>query len=376
MRSRSPARLARNLPPKAQPRKAEVDHVRSRFVAPPANRRRSDSSGVHLRSQRKIPIPLCLAALYNAGLRLCVGMPVSRLFGAYVVVDWSAAEGRKTGEQSLWIGVVSRDARFRLSYEAHNPGTRAEGEALLKNILADLAKRGERALVGFDFALGFPEGTAKRLDLAGEPWAALWKFVAANVVDKPDNTNNRFAVAAKFNRLMTDEARPFWGCPPRFAQRWLQPTKPADGYGEIPEFRRAELATTKLGKAAIKTLWQMHGAGAVGGHTLLGIAAARRLVDGMGAAAAVWPFGTGWRALTPADVEPLSALFVEVYPPLFPAKPLPGEVKDAAGVRACAEALAKLDEAGKLGEAFAPPKGAKEADIAAVQGEEGWILGA
>ena len=56
------------------------------------------------------------------------GIFVPRLFGAYVVVDWSAAEGRKTGEQSLWIGVMKRDVRFRLAYEAHNPPTRAEGE--------------------------------------------------------------------------------------------------------------------------------------------------------------------------------------------------------------------------------------------------------
>ena len=302
---------------------------------------------------------------------------MSRLFDAYVVVDWSAAEGRKTGEQSLWIGVMKRDARFRLTYESHNPATRAEGEALLKTILADLATRGDRALLGFDFCLGFPEGTAAKLQLTGEPWAATWKFVAANVVDKPDNTNNRFAVAAKFNRLMTDEARPFWGCPPRFAQRWLQPTKPAEGYGDIPEFRRTEEATRKLGpKSMAKTVWQMHGAGVVGGQTLLGIAAVRRLVESLGASAAVWPFGTGWRALSPADVEPLSALFVEIYPALHPGKALPGEVKDATQVRSTAEALAKLDEAGKLGQAFAPPAGTSEADVAAVQREEGWILGA
>ena len=53
---------------------------------------------------------------------------MSRLFGAYVVVDWSAAEARKTGEQSLWIGVVKRDVRLRLgACEKHNPPTRAEG---------------------------------------------------------------------------------------------------------------------------------------------------------------------------------------------------------------------------------------------------------
>jgi hypothetical protein len=301
---------------------------------------------------------------------------VKRLFDAYVIVDWSAAEGRRIGADAVWIGVLKRDVRFRPTYEAHNPATRAEAEALLRTILTDLRRRGERALLGFDFCLGFPEGTAARLKLEGEPWAATWKFLGQNVVDKADNTNNRFAVAAKMNRLTTDEATPFWGAPARQAQRWLSTTKPAD-YGGLPEFRRAETATRKLGpKSMAKSVWQMHGAGAVGGQSLLGIAAVRRLVEELGPAAAVWPFGTGWRALTPADLEPLSAVVAEIYPPLFPTAPEPGEVKDAGQVRGVAEALAKLDDAGKLGALFAPAAGVSEADRAAVEREEGWILGA
>ena len=105
------------------------------------------------------------------------------------------------------------------------------------------------------------------------------------------------------------------------------------------------------------------------------IAAAKRIVDSLGASAAVWPFGTGWRALTPADVEPLSALFVEVYAPLFPGKAEPGETKSATSVRGVAEALAKLDNGDNWDAAFAPPKSASDADVAAVEHEEGWIFG-
>ena len=131
---------------------------------------------------------------------------MKRLFGAYVIVDYSAAEGKKTGESSVWIGVMKRDVRFRLSYEAHNPATRAEALTLLRSILADLHKRGDRILLGMAFALGFPRGTVSRLDLKGTPWQAMRTFLVQNVVDKADNTNNRFQVAAKMNRLMTDEA--------------------------------------------------------------------------------------------------------------------------------------------------------------------------
>ncbi len=301
---------------------------------------------------------------------------MARLFDAYIIADWTAAEGKKLGDQSVWIGVAKRDVRFRLYTETHNVATRAEGEKLLASLLAEHRKRGDRVLVGFDFNFGYPAGTAERLKLTGTPWQAMWKFIASNVVDKPDNTNNRYQVAAKINRLMTDQPWPMWGAPASQAQRWLTTTKPPAGAGaDIPEFRATEDAVRK-GRLQPKSVWQMHGAGAVGGQTLVGIPAVRRLLDSLGPSGAVWPFGTGWRALTPEDVEPLSALVVEVWPSMFDGKPQTGEFKDQAQVRATAEALAKMDEAGALSEAFAPPKGADEALIQKVEQEEGWILGA
>ena len=301
---------------------------------------------------------------------------MARLFDAYIIADWTAAEGKKLGDQSVWIGVAKRDVRFRLYTETHNVATRAEGEKLLATLLADHRKRGDRALVGFDFNFGYPAGTAERLKLPGTPWQAMWKFIASNIVDKPDNTNNRYQVAAKINRLMTDNAWPMWGAPAKQAQRWLTTTKPPAGAGaDIPEFRATEDAVRK-GRLQPKSVWQMHGAGAVGGQTLVGIPAVRRLLESLGPSGAVWPYGTGWRALDAADVEPLSALVVEVWPSMFDGKPNQGEFKDQAQVRATAEALAKMDEAGDLSKAFAPPKGADENLISRVEQEEGWILGA
>lgn len=301
---------------------------------------------------------------------------MARLFDAYVIADWTAAEGKKLGEGSLWIGVAKRDVRFRLYTETHNAATRAEGEALLNSLLADHRKRGDRVLLGFDFTLGYPAGTAGRLGLKAEPaWSAMWKFVDDNLKDKPDNTNNRYQVAAKMNRLMTDQPWPFWGAPASQAQRWLTTTKPPVGSGaDIPELRATEQAPV-AGKHAPKSVWQMHGAGAVGGQTLVGIPVARRLLESLGASAAVWPFGTGWRALDAADVEPLSVLVAEVWPALYAAKPATGEFKDQAKVRLTAEHFANLDDKGELGAAFGPPKGTDEAKIAQVQNEEGWILG-
>ena len=301
---------------------------------------------------------------------------MARLFDAYVIADWTAAEGKKLGENSVWIGVAKRDVRFRLYTETHNVATRAEGEALLTSILADHRKRGDRVLVGFDFSLGYPVGTAARLGLTGQPiWSAMWKFVASNIVDKADNTNNRYQVAAKMNRLMTDQAWPFWGAPAKQAQRWLTTTKPPAGSGaDIPEYRATELAI-KGGRLQPKSNWQMHGAGAVGGQTLVGIPMVRRLLEGLGPAGAVWPFGTGWRVLEAADVEPLSVLVAEVWPSMWPTTPTEGEFKDQAQVRTTALAFAELDDKGDLAKAFGAPKTATPELVEQVEMEEGWILG-
>lgn len=297
---------------------------------------------------------------------------MSRLFNAYVMIDWSAAAAPREGKDSIWIGVTKRDIRFRPTFEAFNPPTREAAMVKLREILADLRRRGENALVGFDFSLGYPRGTAQALKLKTNDWAAMWAFLGANVADKPNNVNNRFAVAAKMNRLMTDHAWPFWGCPPKDAQTWLSSTKPTyDPKGLPPQLRLAEEATG--GKA--KTAWQVFGNGTVGSQAITGIPRVRALAAELGDKAKVWPFQTGWKALAEADLDGLEVLFAEVYPALVETKPEPGEVTDRAHVRALCEHFTRLDEAGKLGAAFAPIKAPSDEDREIVEREEGWILG-
>lgn len=294
---------------------------------------------------------------------------MSRLFSAYVMVDWSASAAPKTGKDSIWIGVFKRDVRFRLAFEAHNPATRAEATALLRTIFAELKRKGERTLVGFDFSLGFPAGTAKAMQLKQADWSGLWAFLAKDIVDKPTNVNNRFAVANKMNRLMTNEARPFWGAPAKDVQTWLATTKPTAKDGDMPALRHADAA------AKAKSIWQLTGQGAVGGQSLVGIPVVKALADELGDKAKVWPFQTGWRALTPADVDGLEVVFAEVYPAVVNAKPEAGKIVDKAQVRALTEHFAKLDEQGKLGAMFGPTTAASLETAAAVESEEGWILG-
>ena len=297
---------------------------------------------------------------------------MQRLFSAYVIVDWSAAAKPATGADSIWIGVLKRDVRFRLAFEAHNPATRAEAETRLAAVLDDLKKRGERALVGFDFPLGFPRGFAQALGLPGQaPWRAAWDQLDKMVKDKPDNTNNRFGVGSEINRRMTGGPFPFWGYPPKDALTTLQPKRTrAHGPDDLPEFRHADLAAK--GAASI---WKLYYNGSVGGQAILGIPAVRRLKLARGEAVKVWPFETGFKALTPADLEGVEVVAAEVYPSLLKVTPAPAEVKDLAQVRASAEHFARLDEGGKLGALFGPPKSQADAILDAER-EEGWILGA
>ncbi|MFZ5668051.1 MAG: cobalamin biosynthesis protein CbiG [Pseudomonadota bacterium] len=302
---------------------------------------------------------------------------MSRLFSAYVMIDWSAAAAPRAGKDSIWIGVMKRDIRFRPTFEAVNPQTRDAAMTALADILADLRRRGERALIGFDFPLGYPEGTAAALKLNPPDWSAMWAFLAKDVVDKPNNVNNRFAVAAKMNRLMTDQPWPFWGCPANDAQRWLSTTKPTvEAEGLPPQLRRAEKVAPGKGKAGAKTVWQIFGNGTVGSQAIVGIPRVKALADQLGDRAKVWPFQTGWRAQAEADFEGLEAVIAEVYPSLVEARPEPGEVPDRAQVRALCEHFYRLDEAGRLGAEFGPKTAASLEDLAAVEGEEGWILGA
>ena len=294
---------------------------------------------------------------------------MARLFNAYVVVAWSAASKPGTGSDNIHIGVMRRDVRFRLTFDAEAAPTRAQGQARLTAILDERRKHGDRTLLGLNFPLGFPRGLAAGLKLSGPPWRAVWDQLDRMVKDKADNTNNRFGVGAEINRRLTGGPFPFWGAAPRDTLTTLQPKRQRDhGQGDVPEFRHTERGT----KAA--PVWKLFYAGAVGGHAILGIPMVRRLKSARGEAMKVWPFETGFAALTAADLDGVDLVAAELDPGAVAAAPAPGETKEAALVRIQAERLAKLDEAGRLGEVFAPP-GSLTADAAAEAAEEeGWAL--
>ena len=291
------------------------------------------------------------------------------LFDAYLMVDWSANSEPKSGADSVWYCLLEPVEDRLLTI---NPRTRQHAFEEIQEQLVDLVGRGRRALIGFDFPYGFPQGTGERLGFSGAPaWRVMWDELSLLIEDGADNRNNRFAVAADVNGGMTTGPAPFWGCPPNQSGPFLHATKPKPWPDEIPQFRWADRAVTGL-----KSMWQLYGAGSVGSQALLGIPRLAALRDdpALRAVSHVWPFESGGVAPpVPPSGTPF-LLHAEIYPSLVPPSPFEA-VKDAAQVRALAEHFARQDDEGDLGALFELSALSPELQQAAI-GEEGWILGA
>lgn len=296
------------------------------------------------------------------------------LFDSYLMVDWSAASTRapsdpKRARDSVWWAVGTHQAnRFELS-ELRHARTRLEAVDALADCIAALMQRG-RVLAGFDFAFGYPRGTGHALGLDGLIWRKTWELLSQNLVDEPDNKNNRFDVAASINRAYFDGKGPFWGYPPAHKDRYqgLPFTKPV-GYGvEYPPERRL---ADRYARGA-KTVWQLSGNGVVGGQVLMGLPAVWRLRTDprLALSTSIWPFETGLRH----DPRP-KVVLAELYPSQVHPRPVGDLPKDAAQVATVVEHLAALDRCGELEPAFSGSPALSAEERQAIEQEEAWILG-
>jgi molybdopterin molybdotransferase len=275
-----------------------------------------------------------------------------RPFDSILVVDWSSGNdtGPRPRPDAVWSALARDDGRVEPPVYHRN---RQAAEAAIAGTLAAELACGRRVLAGFDFPFGYPAGFAARVTGRADP-LALWDWYATELTDSP-RRNDRFALAARVNGLFPGEG-PFWFNGLKAELPGLPRRKPV-WHPAWPAERR--LAEARAPRAF--PLWQMGGAGAVGGQAMTGMAALARLRARLGAAVAVWPF------------EPLDApvALVEVWPSLFAleiaAARQPGEVKDAAQVRVLAGRIARMQAEGTLAAALEAPR--------AAVAEEGWILG-
>lgn len=266
-------------------------------------------------------------------------------FDRVIVVDWSASNvpspARETAD-AIWIGVQDRAG---VTAQYHR--TRHAAEDFIRAQIVQTLAAGERALIGFDFPLGYPAGFAHAL--TGMPRArSIWAYLAAQITDTPANHNNRFQVANAINAPFG--AGPFWGRPAGLNLPHL-PAKKAVDYTALP-FAERRYVETLIPRA--QPVWKLFTTGSVGSQSLMGLPMIHRLSQITGVS--VWPF----------DPPTAPIVLAEVYPSLLaPAVSASGDaIKDRAQVLLLARALAGLS-ADAMARLLAPQ-----------HAEEGWILGA
>jgi precorrin-8X/cobalt-precorrin-8 methylmutase len=290
-------------------------------------------------------------------------------FDAYLMVDWSASSRPVIGENSIWYCLVARKGNNLSVAALENPATRRRAVAEINDILRGLALREQTVLVGFDFPYGYPAGTAAALGLKDTPaWLGVWREIAGRIIDRDDNSNNRFEVAADLNHRISGGCYPFWGCPEGRESATMSCTKGRPGL-------LAEKRLTDIGN--MQPIWKLYGNGCVGSQALLGIPHLTALHNDavLSPISRVWPFETGLGTLAGRPQRDYLIVHAEIYPSLLRIQPAAGEVKDAVQVRTMATHFAALDDAGKLAMLFAGPEHLSPEERETIEREEGWTLG-
>lgn len=300
-------------------------------------------------------------------------------FDAYVMVDWSGASTPVRGADSIWIGCARRRGAGLEIGEPVNAPTRALAAAHLADVIDACIARGERVLVGYDFAFGYPAGFARALRLsASKPaWRAIWDLLADLVEDGDDNRNNRWLVAARLNRRLGRAAGPFWNCPLRAVGPALAATRPAFPYRagsaiSLGEYRAADRRLRASGRF-VQSVWKLYTVGSVGSQTLLGIprVAALRFAAHRAPVSRIWPF----EATAPGRRGPF-VLHTEIWPGMVAVDREVHRIKDAAQVLATVSSLAARDAAHELSAELDRPRRLAAREALRGLDEEGWILGA
>ena len=277
-----------------------------------------------------------------------------RGFDTVLVVDWSAAQGRKPRptKDAIWIGI----ARDGGAAEPEFHPTRIEAEARIAAFVTSEQAAGRRVLASFDFPFGYPAGFARHVTGRDDPFA-VWDWISARITDTDNGENNRFDVAEELNALF-DGHGPFWAKPNKMDWPGIPFRKEAVTFAPMGERRACDLAA----KAA-SSPFQLFNPPTVGGQMLMGLPMLNRLRRMPGVA--VWPFDAWQDApvvlaeIWPGLIEPaVKAALTEAGP---------DAIRDREQVRLLAQSLARLP---------AQDLHALMSDLPEVAREEAWILGA
>ncbi len=236
------------------------------------------------------------------------------LFDRYIMVDWSSKDGLSTvapEKDAVWMAVAGESGDIKETYFR----SRA---ACVQAVLEELGRSGgSRVLVGFDFPYGYPSGFAAALGHSGAPaWRWIWDQLASRVQDQANNENNRFGVAAAFNKILTRPQSPwgpFWARPATPALEELTENCPYKApFETVSGVRLQAHRLTELPLPRAQSVWKLYTAGSVGGQALVGIPCVAKLRDAQATQAKVWPFETGFTASPLA--EGATVLHAEIWP--------------------------------------------------------------
>jgi precorrin-8X/cobalt-precorrin-8 methylmutase len=290
-------------------------------------------------------------------------------FDAYLMVDWSANSRPVTGGDSIWYCVIIRTGDNLSVVALENPATRRRAVADINDILQGLVGREQMTLVGFDFPYGYPAGSAAALGLTDTPaWLGVWREIASRIIDRDDNSNNRFEVAGDLNQRISGGCYPFWGCPQGHESITMSCTKVRPG-------NLAEKRLTDIGN--MQPIWKLYGNGSVGSQALLGIPHFNGVAQRYGTVAGLPRVAVrGWAGRV---AQPGKARL-----PDRPSGDIPIATADPAsrrGGEGCTAGqddgghFAALDDVGELSTLFAGPTYLTPEDRETIEREEGWTLG-
>ena len=284
------------------------------------------------------------------------------MFDLVIMVDWSAASSpgpAKPSPDRCWVAWAAGDERAAPEYFR----TRRDCMARIRDLLR---RHGGTACVGFDFPFGYPTGSG----LGGGRQAAT--RIARHLTSDERDWNNRFEVASRFNREISDRTGPFWGCPANASSDYLSTKRTGFPFPDFSEWRIAEqYLKEKERRHSLSSVWKLYTTGSVGSQALTGLRELALLTTEADIAPRLrfWPFETEW------DRRLDGIILTEIWPTLHDATPYDHPIKDARQVLASRDWLLGEMAKGTARSAFAAPDWLDPAQEKICREEEGWILG-
>jgi len=204
------------------------------------------------------------------------------LFNAYVMMDWSGSDRRRSGRQDcIWIAHESAEATEPITV---SPASRTEAQQIIRAVLQSVvtANKG-RVLLCADFGYGYPAGFASLVSHSRSaelpPWRVVWRYLREHIRDdigtkpgqQPNNRSNRFEVANEINVESSSFASrgPFWCLFKPGNHVCVPQNKPSQPF----VFHNTSIAPLRITdkRAKSDTPFRLFGTGSVGSQVLTGI---------------------------------------------------------------------------------------------------------